>query len=221
MINVAINFHYLYCLCLKVPNVNDLSAFHKKSKKTDQLNAIEATYDYWLNKRIQKSGRKLMFHLKREDKKGVTKKNYDPYVVFRPCREKMHLRKNRTRDCDNYTRMLEMKNRIQANCKQYRENLICERVKHEFLKLKFSTFEDQYRRNDFNYMNHTTASVYDTSLLLQDFKSKLNESETESEESTDHEDDQPFFFKRRSHCSYFAVGFNQILIKNFPIEKEI
>ena len=140
------------------------SHFNKQS-------AVEATYDYWLNKRIQLNGECLLYSVKKEElKQKYVKQKYDPYIAFRLCRERIHLRKNRSRDYENYCKMLDIRKKMEECLKFYKTNAFCERTKHELLLLRFSTFKDQYCTGNFNssYLQKEVQS--NTEFLLKDLK---------------------------------------------------
>ncbi|XP_070494408.1 enhancer of polycomb homolog 2-like [Chironomus tepperi] len=208
----------------KVPSITDLTShFNKQSAWI----AMEATYDYWLNKRIQSNGESLIQSFKKEDLKPGVKHKFDPYIAFRPCRERMHLRKNRSRDYENYIKMLDIRESIQESLKFYKTNAFCERTKHELLLLRFATFKDQYNTKSFNSSYLEKEVQTNTEFLLKDLKEnrigcdinstkslsnelKVGDSDEYSININEHE---MFPFHRLTDCEYHDIR-NDLFDKN-------
>jgi hypothetical protein len=195
---------YLELNCLnKVPKLDELEAQPFVKQKMSGT-AVSLLYDYWLEKRLR-DRKKLMFNLKREDEKTQrTKKETkadDPYVVFRQCHEKMHTRKNRALDQENYMKMLKYRRRI-VDCREERKmDIRIEQKKSNLLKRKLEEFKRQYESRHFG-----------TDFLSVNVTSD-NESEHEPEdenhkESYEGDADDYFAFQPQSDCSYFAVRIN-------------
>lgn len=199
-----------------VPSITELTThFNKQSA----LIAMEATYDYWLNKRIQSNGESLIYSFKKEDLKPGIKNKFDPYTAFRPCRERMHLRKNRSRDYENYLKMLDIRESIAECLKFYKTNAFCERTKHELLLLRFATFKDQYNTKSFNssYLEKEVQS--NTEFLLKDLKENRIGCDINSTKSLSNElkvgdlnenpininEHEMFPFNRLTDCEYHDV----------------
>jgi hypothetical protein len=201
----------------KVPSITDIISHF--NKRNDWI-GIEATYDYWLNKRLQSNGDALLYSLKKEEIKPGVKHKYNPYIAFRPCRERMHLRKNRSRDYENYCKMLDIRERIEECLKFYKTNAFCERTKHELLVLRFATFKDQYNTKSFNssYLEKEVQS--NTEFLLKDLQeNRIGCDMNSSSKSLSNElkvrdlaqnpininDHEMFPFNRNTACEYHDV----------------
>ncbi|KAL7037079.1 hypothetical protein ACKWTF_009062 [Chironomus riparius] len=199
-----------------VPSISDITShFNKRSACI----GTEATYDYWLNKRIQSNGKYLLHSLKKEDLKPGIKHKFDPYIAFRACRERMHLRKNRSRDYENYIKMLDIRDSIEECLKFYKTNAFCERTKHELLVLRFATFKDQYNTKTFNSSYLEKEVQTNTEFLLKDLKENRIGCDINSTKSLSNElkvgdsDEYPininehemFPFNRLTGCEYHDI----------------
>lgn len=198
-----------------MPTVNEILEHFKKYKS---LLAVEATYDYWLNKRLKSNGKAILYSLKKEKLKIGLKTKYDPYVAFRPCKKRMHLRKNRARDYENYVKMLDIRDKIKDCLKFYKKNALGEQVKHEHLKLRFETFQDQYQTERFNSSYLEKDALANTEFMLRDFRENrigydLHENESEDKMidpknatmEVDENVNEMYQFSRNPDCQFHEV----------------
>lgn len=177
-----------------------------------QFNAIEAIFDHWLDKRLM-GKQKLLFHVRKEanQKRSKLLKSDDPYVAFRQCQIKMHTRKNRAADQENYVRMLlgrkEMYNYLRGAMK-LKQNAL---KKLQVVKMKLAMFEEQTKSQNFIETHITFPYNFSINeLSFQDYFVDFEDSEDSEEEicgdvSLEIEDKEDFIFKPRKECQYFSV----------------
>lgn len=197
----------------QVPEVDDMRKFFKSPPHSQE--AIDETYDYWLGKRLNSRGMKLMLQLKKEDenRKKTVRKNEDPYIAFRACREKMHLRKNRMRDNVNYIRMLLMRENLVNSVNYYKSTMHSEKAKHQLLKMKFLMFEDQFRKKDFgSFFFEENFMAYDNEYLMNEIpldnsddseREEIQQQQSETKPNDSVED--AFVFVRNTGCQFYGV----------------
>lgn len=138
------------------------------------MEALEKVYDYWLDKRLSKNGRKLIPEMKKIEKIKA-KHKFDPYVAFRPCREKMFLRKNRHADRENYIKMLRLREQMQSNVRMWKNFMIQKRVEHQQLTHQYNTFLEQYHKKNFSEIYASDTPLFNTEAILSDLKSKIED----------------------------------------------
>lgn len=159
-----------------------------------------------------------MYSIKQDTPKSGIKYRYDPYVAFRPCRERMRLRKNRARDYENYIKMLAIREKIEDCVKFYKTHSYCESTKHELLKLRYATFLDQYLTKGFNSSYLEKEALCNTEFLLKDLKenrigndlSRNGDQAKEAIQSSKpmnnkEEEEDKFEFRRIGGCGYHQV----------------
>lgn len=192
---------------LQVPSLEALLS--QSFTKDLHFHIVEEVYDHWLEKRLV-SKQKLLYRVKKESKRKRSKllKADDPYVAFRECIQKMHTRKNRAADHENYIKMLRSKKEMQQYMKAAMSLKQKETKKHEALKTKLAMFEDQYRKRNFDEPLMTTPVKFiDDEDVLDYVESEESESEEEVCEEVPIEVDAKtdFSFKPRPGCHYLAV----------------
>jgi hypothetical protein len=155
----------------KVPPFIEFYTYFKSHRP---LEALEKVYDYWLDKRLSRNGNKLIPEMKKVEK--ITAKNkFDPYVAFRPCREKMFLRKNRHVDRENYVKMLRLREQMLANVRMWKNFMIQKRVEHQQATHQFNTFLEQYRKKNFYELYASDTPMFNTEEIFNDLKSKIDD----------------------------------------------
>lgn len=125
----------------EIPSLYELQAH----QLVDHIEA-EKIFDYWLNKRLR-TRQKMLFEIKRASDGQKKKKNFyrNPYVVFHQNIERMHTRKNRFKDNENYLEMLEHRKDL-AQCRNFFKAIANQaKKKHEDMKTNLETFESIYQ----------------------------------------------------------------------------
>lgn len=166
----------------------------------------EAIYDHWLNKRL-KHKKPLTFELKKEQKhqRGVNnrKRNHeDPYISFRQCPEKMHTRKNRLKDNENYIKMLQLRNDLLGTLEDAEVSKLTRQQEHKILKLNLENFETRYRSGNFNYAKLT---------IVANSSMEHHEQLDETMELFKEVDLGCYEFHPRVGSKFFEVNFRRIL----------
>jgi enhancer of polycomb-like protein len=187
---------------LQVPTIDALIS--QPFVKDLELNVIEEIYDHWLEKRLV-GKQKLLCRVKKENKRKRTKAlKDDPYVAFRQCPEKMHTRKNRAVDHENFIKMLKRKKDMQNYMKTAARLIQSETRKLQAFKLKLAMFEDQYRSGNFDEQMLTPSMNNESSCnVYSDEESDIEMREEVLIEVNVKED---FTFKPNQACKYFAVS---------------
>lgn len=203
---------------LQVPSLKSLLS--QPFAKMMKLNIVEEIYDYWLEKRLS-SKQRLLHRVKKESKRKRTKmqKADDPYVAFRQCQEKMHTRKNRAADHENYVKMLRQRREINQYLKYALRSKQMESRKHQAVKMKLAMFEDQYRNRNFIEPHLIPVKFFENETNFQGEILGHQESDTESDEEM-YEDVYAmgdFTFNRRNDCQFYLVRNSNKFIENFNI----
>lgn len=159
---------------IKVPPITEFYTYFRCHRP---LEALEKVYDYWLEKRLKLVGKRLIPELKKGDTKKPlnVKIKFDPYVAFRPCREKMFLRKNRQLDRENYIKMYRLRKKLSGTVKEWRSFMIQKRVEHEHLAHQFNTYNEQYHKKDFSELYTSDKPIVNTPVLFNNLKPKPHE----------------------------------------------
>lgn len=189
---------------LQVPTLDALLT--QPFVKNIKFNTIEEIYDHWLEKRLE-CKQKLLHRVKKESKRKRSKlhKSDDPYIAFRQCPEKMHTRKNRAADHENYIKMLHRKREMLQYMKAAQGLRRTEKKKNQALKMKLAMFEDQYRTRNFLEPLLTPPVEFFDILALSESEESESEAEMCEETSIELEDKETFNFDRRRGCQYYAV----------------
>lgn len=182
----------------RVPSLDELIA-----QRIPQLKeaALTALYDYWLDKRLKEKSR-LMSAVKTKDKKLKAKNaQEDPYVAFRQCQEKMHLRKNRDSDHKSYVKMLQLRAGLAAVTKRLQVEAQAASVKRDMLRLKLAIFEAQYRSGRWcdDFLEH--REVHSDVVTHQTVKDERYEENPGTDDIT-----EVFPFLPQPDCEYFEVN---------------
>lgn len=155
----------------QVPSFFD---FYTSFKSNRPIEALEKVFDYWLDKRLNNEGKKLIPELKSATK-ACSKKIIDPYIAFRPCREKMFLRKNRHLDRENYVKMIRLRDQMQANVRIWKHFMIQKRVEHKHITHHFNTFLEQYQKKNFSELYTSDTPIFNTEEIFNELKSKAKD----------------------------------------------
>lgn len=164
----------------------------------------EAIYDYWLNKRLS-TKQKLMYRLKKQQKnKSFRLQHLDPYIVFREIPDKVHTRKNRARDKENYMIMLKYRRELHADVENYKQKSLHEQNRHQALKDKFKLFRREYKELT-SYRDFSREKDFSDNFPL--LPSKMIEvekprKEVSDTESADEDNNHSFSFTPQSDCQY-------------------
>lgn len=156
------------CSNKSIPTIGDIKNFFKSHFKI-----IEEVYDFWLDKRLRRNGEKLIHQIligKLPQSRSIKKSVSDPYVAFRPRAEKMRLRKNRARDCENYRQMMQLRNSMNLYVQACHSVAEKEKLKHDLLKAKYAIFEESYRREDYSSVNIEQNDDLDLNFLISKYK---------------------------------------------------
>lgn len=182
--------------------------------KQKSMDAIEAIYDYWIDKKFKaiKAKTKLWFHLKRQEEKQKSSRslrgiiNEDPYIAFRQCPEKMHTRRNRAMDQLNYFKMLELRRGMMRTVKTVKTMALEEQAKRDMLKLKTKLFEYQYRNRAFH--DDVFMPPIERPASLMDFNMTCHQKDDDDriEEISVGIEMDDFELKRRAGCEYLNVS---------------
>ena len=184
---------YLETKCAEtetVPTLNEL-----ESQAMIKKHIAEAIYDYWIDRRLT-SKTKLMLATKKERQENRKKSNVDPYVVFRQNPDRVHTRKNRLRDNENYLMMLRLKTAFISDLKSYKAISLSEQERHKELKKKFLLFETRYQNGIFHDGLLESFNVESSDKP----ESPVHESVAEKAENK-----ETFEFQGNAGCSYFVV----------------
>jgi hypothetical protein len=187
-----------------IAKIDDLEEFFESHGTAHQT--FEDVYDYWLDRRLNKKGKKLIPHVEVggdcQIVKAFKKMRNDPYVAFRPRVEKMRLRKNRSNDCKNYQQMLQLKIEMEPKLKDYASYVYHAQMSHDRLKEKFDLFTRQYEKQDFDSYPETDPHISD---LTEENDCDTNRFHDFTSELATNESDDPFQFLRRHGHSYHKV----------------
>ncbi|KAG5679625.1 hypothetical protein PVAND_009185 [Polypedilum vanderplanki] len=201
-----------YCGNKSIPKINDLQNFFKKHP----AKMIQEVYDYWLEKRLKKNGKKLIHEVLIETQTHVPNKKskivkINPYVAFRPRDgEKMSLRKDRARNYENYRQMLQLKTNLKKHHDKCLDIVNKEKIKHELLTAKRDLFIDQYKNKEFSSHSY---QLQDTSLnfFVQEYQYRRRceyNQEDICSENPSCEIEEPFPFIRNIENQYHRVKKN-------------
>lgn len=131
----------------KVPTVDQFKAAFRNQESNQSL---ENVYDYWMDKKFKHNGKPLMYTHKVWTKQAAKSKKYDPYISFRPCQEKMFLRRNRKLDAMNYHKMLHLRKVMVKNVEQCKKEFITRLAQNQMLKNKFDAFHNLYIKRNYD-----------------------------------------------------------------------
>lgn len=204
----------------KVPQLEDFTSFFRMECSSEALRKV---YDYWLDKRLKKYGNKLIYRHKTVLKKSVKNKKFDPYEAFRPCMEKMHLRKNRQVDRSNYMQMLKLRETIASDVAKHKNDLVESFVRQEILKHRFQNFQDLFQRRDFSGLFLDQQPIIDRDRILKNIEKKAVEGTVLCQEVC-LESINKHQFKRKAGSQFHEVsqqygesyGVNNTIYFNFP-----
>lgn len=166
---------------MQVPTIDQFkSSFYNHRP----LQVLEKVYDHWLDKRLRLKGKQLMYTHKTFDKNIKKYKKLDPYVAFRPCNEKIFLRKNRKVERCNYLKMLQIRATMLENVRKCQQDLMKKRLQHEILKKKFEKFENAHKARTYNVqMNNNQQSIHTQLLMNLNQKASSEVAETSFDNS--------------------------------------
>lgn len=182
------------------------------------LQALEKVYDYWLDKRLKLNGKQLMCTHKSFENSVKKGKKLDPYVAFRPCSEKIFLRKNRKVQRFNYLKMLQIRATMLDNVKKCREDLLKKRLQHEILKKKYEKFENAYQMRYYNELPNNQRSYIDPDLLMNYNGKQINDNEEKSVDNSKEmslDSLRKLEFHRKAGSQFHAVRKIKCIYANF------
>lgn len=180
---------------LEIRSTNEVPSLSKLvSQSIVKEDVAEAIYDYWVEKRLN-GKKRLMFATKKEQKsrEGRRRSLIDPFVVFRDNPDKVHTRKNRAKDNENYLKMLKLRIDMAEDLKTYTAMVLSEKHRHSILTQKFERFKTRYQ-----------GRLYEDELM------EIGETCSKPILTADHvmgEEDitQSFEFQFQAGCKYFVV----------------
>lgn len=150
----------------KVSSLEELRAH----EIVDKLES-EEIYDYWLDKRLR-TKQKMLFDIKRaSESKKVSRKlaQRNPYIVFHQMNDRIHTRKNRLRDKENYLEMLNHRVDL-AQCHSFfKSKADLAKTQRDELAVKFQTFQSLVQAQKFSFNLYTEARE-DPKELVQDLE---------------------------------------------------
>jgi hypothetical protein len=197
----------------KVPTMEDFASYFHLQSSSEALGKV---YDYWLDKRLEKFGEKLVHRHKTAPKKPIKNKQPDPYEAFRPCMEKMRLRKNRHVDRDNYEKMFQLRMYIASDVEKYKNELMESCTRREIIKNRFHNFKDQFQRQEFNDSYLDQQPIIDKDQIECDIERKKEDDEMtvpcRGEEVSLESVLQPQY-KRKTYSEYHEVSKIKLVIK--------
>lgn len=167
-----------------------------ESQSIVEEQVAEKIYDYWIDKRLA-TKHKLIFTTKKETKTyaGRKKGPLDPYVVFRQNPDKVHTRKNRAKDNENYLKMLLLRNHWISKQNINKAVALNDQRRHNALLKKFENFQARYQSR-----NYEGGSLELESSLEDEPESDENITEIDKATKPHYE------FQRQDGCEFFMVS---------------
>lgn len=189
----------------KVPTLENFTSYFRKQVSFEALGIV---YDYWLDKRLkrQRAGEKLIHrHKTTTSRKPIRNKKYDPYEAFRPCMEKMHLRKNRLVDRMNYAKMFNLRAQIASDVGKYKKELVESIVRRDILKYRFQNFQNLYQRRDYSGLYLDQLPLIDRDQIVRNIDNK-GEAEVVPRREITLESLKRYNFKRKRGVQFHEVS---------------
>lgn len=182
---------------IKVPTLNELYA--QKFSKKFALGVLDKIYDYWVDKRLQARA-KLMFNLKELPKQKLKIVQDDPYLAFFPREAKMHTRKNRTLDEQNYMKMLRLRDQMAEDLADIAYEVKIRKKQNMKLKCKLELFIKRYECEEF-------TNIPDSFMIAsQSFANDIEANTVDNEnQSSDSSMDESFDFSRMHEATFHKV----------------
>lgn len=171
-----------------------------------EFDVVEGIYDHWLDKRLT-GKQKLLHRVKQESKRKRPSKLLkleDPYVAFRQCQEKMHTRKNRAVEHENYVKMLRGRQEIYQWWRYIVKQRNDQLKKLQIAKAKLAMFEEQFRTRNF-FESHLKLMERELEGVFENDSDELID-EMYADSSFERDEDNRFEFVPRAGCFYHAVG---------------
>jgi hypothetical protein len=187
----------------KVPTLEDFTSFFRKQISSEALRQV---YDYWMDKRLRRGGQKLIYRHKTAPRKPIKNKKFDPYEAFRPCMEKMHLRKNRLVDRMNFVKMLKLRAEIASDVGKYKNELVESIVRRDILKHRFHNFQNLFQRRDFSGLYLDQQPIIDRDRIIKSIDMKGDVEKVSRRAEVNLESLNKHQFKRKTGAQYHEVS---------------